>query len=88
MSSADNYDIHYSHYRRPDIDEAISRPPRLPRLGCRTSLATLAHHNDTKKSQLYGQSAGEDINSHYGLSAKPGIANADYTSYRHNQIAG
>ena len=67
-------------------DEAISRPPRLPRLDCRASLATLAHRNDIKKCQLYGKSADEDINRYHGLSAKPGVADADYAGYRHNEI--
>jgi len=43
-------------------------------------------YDDTKKSQLYRQSAGKDVDSYHSLSAKPGIANADYASYRHNQI--
>jgi len=46
---------------------------------------TLSDSEGSKRGyQLYGQSAGKDINSYHSLSAKPGIADANYASYRHN----
>jgi len=76
-------------------DEAISRPPRLPRLRLAMTVkkgqamtsfsVTLSHSEGSKRDcRLHRKSAGKDVNSHYGLSAKPGIANADYAGYGHN----
>jgi len=78
-------------------DEAISRPPRLPRLRLAMTVkkgqamtsffVTLSHSEGSKRDcRLHRKSADEDINRYHGLSANPGVADADYASYRHNEI--